>query len=639
MTEKIGRMKELIKEIDKNNYLYYTLGRTILQDKEYDKLYDELLRLEKETGIIFSNSPTQAVGGEILKNLEKVEHTIPLKSLDKTKNIEELKQFIGDKECVLMLKCDGLTNKLVYKNKKLKQASTRGNGYIGENITHSAKTYRNIPLVVDKDEITVVGEAIILKKDFEKINSELSPEERYSNPRNLVAGSVRTLNSGVTARRKVNFLCFNVLNVSNKLTKLEQLHLAERLGFETAPYTVVNKENLEQKIKNIREEAEEKGIPFDGMVVSYNDMEYAMSLGDTAKFPRWAKAFKFEDEEEETTLLDIVYEPSRNGVLTPVAIFKPVELEGTVVEKATLHNITILNSLHLGIGDRIKVFKANQIIPQVASNMTKSDTYKVIDKCPVCGAKTELRGDFLYCTNEDCDCRITKKLVHFASRNALNIKGISEKTLEKLMNNNFITDYKSLYKLKDYEKQISNIEKLGAKSIENLLKEIEKSRNTDFYRFIYALGINNVGLETAKLLCKVVNENNIFTLGLNDIMAIDGVGAVASQKLYNYIRANKEMLQELIREFNFNKPKEDIGATDILSGKTFVITGSVNIFKNRNEIKDKIESLGGKVTGSVSKNTSYLINNEADSTSSKNKKAKELGVPIISEEDFINMIK
>lgn len=638
--EKIKLMRDLINKIKLNNYLYYTLAKPILQDKEYDKLYDKLIELENELGIVYPDSPTQKVGSETLKELKKVKHSTPLKSLKKTKEIEVLKNFMKNKECVLMLKCDGLTNKLEFHNNKFIQASTRGDGEIGEDITLNAKNYKNIPLKIREKDITVVGEAVIFKDDFIEINKCLREEDKFANPRNLVSGSVRVLNPNVTRDRKVNFLGFGVLDNSKIKTKIEQLNWLESLGFTTAPYCLINQNNLKQKIKFIIDEAEEKGIPYDGMVISYNDLDYCKSLGDTAKYPKWAKAFKFEDEEEETTLLDIVYEPSRNGVLTPVAIFKPVELEGTIVKKATLHNITILNSLELGIGDKIKVYKANQIIPQIASNLTKSKSYKVIDKCPVCGGKTELRGDFLYCTNEDCDCRITKKLVHFASRNALNIKGLNEKTLEKLMNNNFITDYKSLYKLADLKLQISNIEKLGVKSVDNLLKEIEDSRNIDFYRFIYALGINNIGLETAKLIGKAIEPNELLNVTLHDIMSINGVGVVASEKFYNYIQDNKEMLQELLEEFNFNKNEELKESDSVdLKGKTFVITGSVHIFKNRNEIKDKIESLGGKVSGSVSKNTNYLINNEIDSSSIKNIKAKELNVPIISEEQFLNIIK
>lgn len=638
--EKIKLIRQLVKELNKHNYLYYTLGRPILQDKEYDKLYDKLVALENELGTVYTDSPTQKVGNEILKEMKKVQHLISLKSLEKTKDIEVVKSFIKDKECVLMLKCDGLTNKLEFSNNKLIRASSRGNGEVGEDITSNVKRYKNIPLKISEENITITGEAVIFKDDFIEINKCLKEEDKFANPRNLVSGSVRVLNPNVTRDRKVKFLGFGILGNSKAKTKIEQLNLLEDLGFETAPYCLVNQINLEQKIKLIREEAEQKGIPYDGMVISYNDLDYCESLGDTAKYTKWAKAFKFEDEEEETALLDIIYEPSRNGVLTPVAIFKPVELEGTIVEKATLHNITILNSLKLGIGDKIKVYKANQIIPQVASNLTKSNSYKIIDKCPVCGEKTELKGDFLYCTNEDCDCRIIKKLVHFASRNALNIKGLSEKTIEKLMNNNFITDYKSLYKLADLKIEISNIEKLGVKSINNLLKQIEDSRNIDFYRFIYALGINNIGLETAKLIGRVIKPNELLNVTLHDIMSINGVGAVASEKFYNYIQDNKKMLQELLCEFNFNKVEEvqEVKGAD-LGGKIFVITGSVHIFKNRNEIKDKIELLGGKVSGSVSKNTNYLLNNDINSNSSKNVKAKSLGIPIITEEQFLELIK
>ncbi len=599
------------------------------------------MKLEKTTGVVFSNSPTLRVGDTVLKDMKKVKHDIPLKSLQKTKNIEEIKSFIGDKECMLMLKCDGLTNELKYNNKKFIQGSTRGDAYIGEEITDNVMQYKNVPLTISEcGNITVVGEAIITKKDFLEINSKLSDEDKKSNPRNLVAGSVRVLNPSITKERRVKFLAFGILEIDNKIkTKEEQLKVLEELGFEVAPYCLVNSNNIEESISKIKNIAEELSIPYDGMVISYNDLNYAMSLGDTAKFPKWAKAFKFEDEFAETKLLDIIYEPSRNGVLTPVAVFEPVELEGTIVEKATLHNITVLKALKLGIGDMIEVYKANQIIPQVSTSLTESNTYRVIDKCPVCGVEVELRGDFLYCTNEDCDCRIIKKLVHFTSRNALNIKGLSEKTLAKLINNELITDYKSIFNLNDKISILYNVEKLGKKSVDNLLEGIETARNTDFYRFIYSLGINNIGLETAKIIAKNIKPDDLFNLDLRQVMSIEGLGTVASEKFYNYIEDNKEMLEELIKEFNFKVEEVSEDSASTLEGKIFVITGSVHIFKNRNEIKDKVEELGGKVSGSVSKNTDYLINNEIESTSSKNKKAKDLGIPIITEEQFLELIK
>lgn len=637
----MNKMKKLINEINKHNYLYYTLGKPIIPDHEYDKLYDELVRLEEETDIIYSNSPTQKVGYELKKELEKNTLRYPLKSLDKTKDIESLKEFMGNRECVVMIKCDGLTNELNYIDNKLITATTRGNGEVGELITNNAKNYQNIPLQLCCDDVIVVGEAVIMKKDFLNLNSKLKEEDKFANPRNLVSGSVRQLNPNITRERMVSFIGFGINGKDSRYkTKERELGVLKGLGFDVTPFIKCTRENIGESIDKLKVKAESLGIPYDGMVIQYNDLSLKESLGSTSKFPRWAKAFKFEDEEAETTLRAIEYNASRNGVLTPVAVFDSVELEGTEVERASLHNINLMSEFKLGIGDEIVVFKANQIIPQVARNNTKSGNLRVIGECPYCKAKTQVRSGFLYCTNENCECRVTNRIAHFVSRNAMNIAGLSEKTIEKLLNGKFLTTIESLYSLKNHKEKLYCLEGMGKKSIDKLLQGIEDSKKVKDYNFLYALGIPQVGLSTAKVVCKSMNIKDILSMKLNDFREIDALGDVASSKLYDFISEHRELVSELLNIMEFEEVKKDKAESSIrLVDKVFVITGSVNIFKNRNEIKDRIEAEGGKVAGSVSAKTSYLINNDKESSTGKNKKAKDLGITIISEEEFMTMLQ
>lgn len=630
-------IKQLIKEIEKHNYLYYTLGKPIIPDFEYDKIYDRLVELEKKSGIVYANSPTRKVGWEVKSELNKNKLQYPLKSLDKTKNINELKEFVGTREVVVMVKCDGLTNELVYKDRKLKSGTTRGNGEVGELITDNVNGYMNIPYEIKVENAIIVGEAIIFKNDFLDINSKLDEEEKFANPRNLVSGSVRQLNPQITKNRKVSFLAFGV-NGNNLLkTKIEELEYVENLGFDVAPYLKSNIDNIESDIVKLRQIAEEKGIPYDGMVVLYNDLSLMSKLGTTAKFPRYAKAFKFKDEEAETILRGVEYNTSRNGILTPVAVFDSVELEGTEVERASLHNLSILKQLRLGIGDEIVVYKANQIIPQVARNNTESNTYEIIKQCPICSCDTEIRGDFLYCSNENCKSKLANKIAHFCGRNAMEISGLSIKKAEIMINNNLLTGIESLYSLKDNKNKLYSLEGMGIKSTNKLIDEIEKSKVVKPYNFLYALGIPQIGLETAKVICKEINIKNIFKMKLNDFRAISGLGDVASEKIFKYINENRKLVEFFLDMLIFENDNMEVINSNI-KDKIFVITGKVDRFTTRNELKAKIESLGGKVTGTVSKNTDYLINNDIESNSSKNKKAKELGVEIINEDKFLSLI-
>ena len=634
-------MKKLIEEINRHNYSYYTLGTPTIPDHKYDELYDKLVKMELETGFTYSNSPTQNVGYDIKKELVKYTLKYPLKSLSKTKDIKELEDFVGNEEVILMVKGDGLTNELVYRNGVMESATTRGNGEIGELITENARNYQNVLVKVEYDDIVVVGEAMIMQSDFFDINRELSEEKKFANPRNAVSGAVRQLNPNITKKRKVSFMAFGINGADERYeTKERELGILQGLGFDVVPYVKCTKETLSGAIDNLKYTAEELGIPFDGMVVQYNKLSLKETLGATSKFPRWAKAFKFTDEEAETVLKDVIYDVSRNGVLTPVAVFEPVDLEGTEVERASLHNLSIMKELELGIGDEIVVYKANQIIPQLADNNTRSNTLEIIKECPVCSALTEIKGDFLYCSNENCSGSVANKIAHFCSREAMNIKGFSVKTIEKMINNDLLSDIHSIYSLKYEKEKLYQLEGMGKKSVDKLLEAIENSREIEPHKFLYGLGISQIGLSTSKVICKAIDIRYIGKLPLNTLRSIDGLGDVASQKLYDYRTKEWDLVETLFDLLKF-KVEEEVTASGGIrfDGKTFVITGSVHIFKNRNEIKDKIEALGGKVTGSVTGKTNYLINNDKESESGKNKKALELDIPIINEEDFINMMK
>ena len=633
-------MNRLINKINEANHAYYNLAKPIMSDAEYDKIYDELLQLEHLSGITLSNSPTQKVGYEVVSKLKKVTHNTPLLSLDKTKDIVELKKFMGNRECVLMFKMDGLTAKLVYDDGELTEGSTRGNGEIGELITHNIRTFKNTPLKMHED-LTVVGESIITYPDFTKINSTLPEEDKYKNPRNLASGSVRQLDSNVCSKRNVRFIAYGVQeDIFN--TKVDQLEYLESLAFEVVPYVLVNKANVETNIELLRKVAEEKGFAIDGLVITYNDLRYGLSLGTTSKFPRHSLAFKFGDDLHETKFIEVEYNTTRTGQISLTGIFEPVEIDGTSVSRASLHNVDIFESLQLGVGDTILVRKANMIIPQVMDNLTRSNAIELIEECPACGGKVEVRtakeARFLHCTNDDCVAKNISKIVHFVSRNAMNIVGLSEATIEKFVELGFIKEIADLYYLDDYEKELKKLEGFGKKSIDKLFEAIGVSRNVYFYSFLHGLGIPNVGLTTAKTLSKHFDELTLPHANIRDLLKIDDIGNVVAESIVDWFRndPNVELYARLIDDIGFTFIKNEVKESSI-SGKNFVVTGSVNVFKNRKELQKRIEELGGSVKSSVSKDTDYLIC-DGESNSSKYKKAKELNVSIITEEEFVKMV-
>ncbi|BAE47730.1 NAD-dependent DNA ligase LigA (plasmid) [Clostridium botulinum] len=649
MENQIQRVKKLIKELNDASNKYYNSDKTVMTDKEWDDKYEELKQLEQETGVVFSNSPTQKVGYEVKSKLDKVVHNIPLKSLEKTKSINNLEKFIRGKTIIIMDKGDGLTCELIYENGELIQGSTRGNGTIGEDITHNVKTFKNIPLQIDfKGYLKLSGESVILDRDFELINSKLDEADKYSNSRNLVAGSVRQLDSKICSNRNVRFYAFNLLECENVdfKTKEDQFKFLNQLGFEIIEYTKCDpKQDLEGIISNMQKSAYERGFPIDGLVFTYNDIKYANSLGDTLHHPLHSIAYKFYDEEYETKYITTEWQVSRTGMINPVAKFEPVEIEGSVIERATLHNLDYFQDLKLGQGDTIKVIKANQVIPKVMSNKTMSNAEVIPIECPVCGGKTEEKllktARVLICTNLECSAKHISRITHYCSRNAMNIDGLSEKTIEKFVNLGYLKDIDDIYNLEQYKEEIINIDGFGLKSYNNMIEAIEKSKHCKLENFIFALGIQNVGLGTAKLLVKKFKSiDKIMNCNLEEIYSIDGIGDVVGNEIYKYFVINQDsinLVSKLLKYIDFEEVKEN--NSNKLQGKTFVITGDVHIFKNRNEIKAKVEEMGGKVTGSVSKKTNYLINNDSESASSKNKKAKDLNIPIITEEEFLGMIK
>ncbi len=642
------RMKELINILNNASRSYYQKNESLVSDFEYDKLYDELMKLEEDTGVILANSPTQNVGYTVLSNLTKVKHDEKILSLDKTKEPEKLKSWLENQEGVLSWKLDGLTIVLKYNNGELVQAITRGNGEVGEDITHNAKVFKNIPLKISyKDELIIRGEGIISYSDFERINEELDENESYKNPRNLCSGTVRQLNSEITSKRNVMFYAFTVFKafgVDFDDKKSNQLLWLKTLGFDVVYNKIVNSDNIIDSVYEFENKIPENDFASDGLVLTYNSISYSSSLGTTAKFPKDSIAFKWKDETAETILREIEWNTSRTGLINPIAVFDSVELEGTTVNRASVHNVSILEDLKLGIGDTIKVYKANMIIPQIAENITKSGNCEIPKNCPVCNGETEIRsirdGKALYCTNPNCSAQRIRSLSHFVSRDAMNIEGLSEETIKKFVEKGFISDYTDIYSLYNHADDIKNMEGFGEKSYNNLIESIEKSKNTELPNFIYALGINHVGLSNAKLLCKNINYdiNKLFEVSQDELINIDGFGDIIAHSIVSYFADNKnrELLNKILKIVSFNTVEisEETENSNI-NGKTFVITGDLNNFTNRKELQNKIESLGGKVTGSVTKKTNYLINNDILSESSKNKKAKELGIPIITEEDFI----
>ena len=649
MDDKIKRMKELIPLLSEAAKAYYQESREIMSNFEYDRLYDELLKLEQETGTVFAGSPTQKVGYEVLSELPKERHERPMLSLNKTKSVDELREWLGGQTGLLSWKMDGLTVVLTYEDGVLAKAVTRGNGEIGEVITPNARTFINIPTTIPyKGQLILRGEAVISYSDFEKLNDSIADvDAKYKNPRNLCSGSVRQLNSGITASRNVRFMAFALVRadgVDFKNSRKEQFLWLSRLGFETVEFVEVTAETLSGAVHGFAEKIEHYDIPSDGLVLLYDDIAYGQSQGRTAKFPRDSIAFKWADEIQETTLSYIEWSASRTGLINPVAVFEPVELEGTTVSRASVHNISIMEGLELGAGDRITVYKANMIIPQIADDLTRSGVRDIPKICPVCGGKTEIRSlndvKSLYCTNPECQAKKIKSFDLFVSRDALNIDGLSEMTLEKFIAAGFIHEFDDIFHLDRHRDAIVTMEGFGEKSYENLIEAAKTASHTTLPRLIFGLGIAGIGLANAKVICRHFDFDldAMRKADAEELCAIDGIGGVLADAWVTYFKndKNNEILDHLLADLTF--ANEARSEEQTLVGKTFVITGSVEHFANRKELQEKIESLGGKASGSVSAKTSYLINNDVTSNSSKNKKARELGIPILSEEDFLRMI-
>ena len=648
MDKKLNRMKELIEILNNASRLYYQYSTPIMTDFEYDKLYDELEKLEKETNTILSNSPTQNVEPEAIDSLVKVEHPAPMLSLSKTKSISELASFLGNQEGLLSWKLDGLTIVLTYKDGKLSSGVTRGNGIIGEVVTENVKKFKNIPLTIPyKGTLVVRGEAVIKYSDFNKMNEELDDDSsQYKNPRNLCSGSVRQLDSKVTAKRNVNCIIFALIESEKKFKlKSEEFEWLKSLGFDVVEYHKVTSNNLEEQVLYFKNKINEYDIPSDGLVLLYNDIEYGKQLGTTAKYPKNAIAFKWQDETAETKLIDVDWLVSRTGLINPVAVFEPVELEGTIVSRASLHNVSILQGLSLGIGDTILVYKANMIIPQIADNLTQSNSLTIPNKCPVCNHEARIISSndvkYLYCMNDFCPAKLVKRLSQFTSRNAMNIEGLSDAIINKLADEGLIKTYADIYNLKRYKNDIISFEGFGEKSYDNLINSIEKSRNVKLANFIFALGIPDIGLSRAKSICKNYSNdiNKIRNLTFEELSKIDGIGEIIAKEWIDTFN-NEDFIKELellLKEVNFTDTSIDNNQP--LKDLTFVITGSVNNFTNRDELVEYIESYGGKVVKAISNNVNYLINNDITSTSTKNTKAKELGIKIISENDLMSMIQ
>lgn len=644
---KIERIKQLIKILNHASNEYYNSDNPLISDYDWDRQFDELKQLEAETGCVFSNSPTQNVGYEVKSKLEKVKHSHPMLSLGKTKSENDLKAFSDGKDCVLSLKMDGLTMLNTYENGELIQSESRGNGEVGELLTHNAKVFKNLPLhIKNTHKIEFEGEAIITKDDFELINSKLSEDNKYKNCRNLASGSVRQLDSRIAKDRHLKFVCWKI--PYGFTTYREGFAFAKDTGFEVVPFVIYNSstDDIHEKIEELKGIAEEKNYPIDGIVIAYDNIEYGKSLGMTGHHPRNALAFKFYQEEEITTLRDIEWGMGKTGQLTPVAIFDGVEIDGTTVNRASVHNITILKELQLGIGDEITVYKANQIIPQLRENLTKSNNCIIPNKCPICGKATKIvkqnDSEVLMCTNDDCPGKLLGKLSHAVSKNALNIDGLSDATIQKFINLGWLTKIKDIYNLEAHKKEMSQLEGFGSKSVSKLLTAIENSRNTDLTRFLYAQSIPLIGHTASKDIAKYCNNSldqfrMVIDMDVKPFIKLSGFGEEMSKSIKKWWNTHHEEFCDLAQEFNF-KEEMLVNNSDVLKNKVFVITGSVHHFANRDALKNKIESLGGKVSGSVSAKTSYLINNDNTSKSSKNVKAMQLNIPIITEDDFLNMI-
>lgn len=643
------RMLELVELLNKASRSYYQDAQEIMSNYEYDRLYDELQNLEKELGITLSNSPTVNVGYEVVSELPKERHESPMLSLDKTKEVEELKNFVGSQKVLMSWKMDGLTIVLTYRDGKLYKAVTRGNGEVGEVVTNNAKVFKNVPVqIAYRGELILRGEAVIGYHDFEKINEEIEDvDAKYKNPRNLCSGSVRQLNNQITAKRNVMFYAFTLVQadgVNFQNSRACQMEWLKAQGFTTVEYHMVTRDTVEDEVAKFSSEISKNDFPSDGLVLSYDDIAYGRSLGRTAKFPRDSYAFKWQDEIRETILREIEWSPSRTGLINPVAIFDPVELEGTTVSRASVHNISIMEELELGIGDKIEVYKANMIIPQIAENLTRSGVKDIPERCPVCQGETKIRqvgnAKALYCMNPECQAKHVKAFALFVSRDALNIEGLSEATLEKFISRGYIHTFADIFHLDRYKDEIRGMEGFGEKSYRKLIESVEKSRTTTLPRVVYSLGIAGIGLANAKVICRELKYDveALLMVTEEELNEIQGVGEVLAKAFTGYFSDAKhvENFRKLLEELTI--PEETSTKKQIFEGVNFVITGSVTHFANRGEVKELIESLGGKVTGSVTSKTNYLINNDVTSTSSKNKKANELGIPIISEETFLELV-
>lgn len=648
MEDKIKKMKELIETLNKASELYYQKNISIMTDYEYDRLYDELVRLENETNMTLSNSPTVNVEPEISSSLQQVEHPAPMLSLAKTKQVSELSDFLDEKEGLLSWKLDGLTIVLTYEDGKLKSGVTRGTGTIGEVVTENVKQFKNVPLSIPyKGRLVVRGEAVIKYSDFKRMNDEIGDgTAQYKNPRNLCSGSVRQLDSSITADRSVNCIIFALIESDDKISNLksECFDWLKSLGFEVVEHIKVTKKTLPQKVLEFKEMVKKYDIPSDGLVLTYDDIEYGNSLGTTAKYPKHSLAFKWKDETVSTTLRKVDWMVSRTGLINPVAVFDPVELEGTIVSRASLHNVSILKGLELGIGDTINVYKANMIIPQVASNDTKSNNLVIPNKCPICGESAEIVENsdvkYLYCMNEFCVAKLIKRLSLFVSRNAMNIDGISDSILSRLIDEGLVKGYADLFHLSEHKDKIMAFDGFGEKSYNNMINSIEKSRNVKLANFIYSLGIPDIGFSRAKLICNHFNNDfdKVCNLSFEELSAIDGVGDVIAQEWTNEF-SNPKFINELEQlKLEVIIPQTILGKDGALSDLSFVITGSLNNFENRDQMIEYIEQNGGKVVKAISNKVNYLINNDINSTSTKNTKAKQLGIKIISEENLLEMV-
>lgn len=647
--DELKRIKELVEILNRAGRSYYSEGVEIMSNFEYDALYDELKKLEEQTGCILSDSPTVNVGYEVLSELPKERHESPMLSLDKTKDREAVKSWLSTQKGLVLWKLDGLTIVLTYENGTLSKAVTRGNGEIGEIITNNARVFRNLPVNIPyKEKLILRGEAIITYSDFDKINEQIpETEARYKNPRNLCSGSVRQLNNEIAKNRNVRFFAFTLVSAENvdfHNSRKYQFEWLKQMGFEVVEYKETDADNILETISWFEKEIQTNDFPSDGLVIIYDDIKYGESLGRTAKFPRNAMAFKWSDETKETTLREIEWSASRTGLINPIAVFDAVELEGTQVGRASVHNISIMEGMKLGIGDRITVFKANMIIPQIAKNLTQSGNITIPDTCPVCGQRTQIRQindvKSLYCTNPECQAKHVKSFSLFVSRDAMNIDGLSEATLEKFIQRGFIKDKVDIYHIDRYKDEIVSMEGFGEKSYNKLLEAIEASRKTNLVRVVYSLGIENIGLSNAKMIVRKMNNDpqRIMNASKDELIAIDGIGEVIADSYVQYFsdEHKRKSFMDILNEVEL-EIEDHASVSDILAGKTFVITGSLTHFSNRSALKDLIESMGGKVTGSVTGNTTYLINNDSKSNSTKNKTAAKLSVPVITEEEFLEL--